>query len=42
MNRLISNYDEDENKLIKDMSTDIILIIYNNRDKPISNVITKS
>jgi uncharacterized protein YoxC len=41
INRLISNYDEDENKLIKDISTDIVLEIYNNRDKPMSNIITK-
>jgi DNA-directed RNA polymerase subunit RPC12/RpoP len=41
-NRLINDYDEDENKIIKDLSKDIILFMYNNRDKPIGNLITKT
>jgi hypothetical protein len=41
-NRLINDYDEDENKIIKELSKDIILFIYNNRDKPISNLISKT
>jgi DNA-directed RNA polymerase subunit RPC12/RpoP len=40
--RLINDYDEDENKIIKDLSKDIILFIYNNRDKPIGNLISKT
>jgi hypothetical protein len=38
--RLINNYDEDENKIIKELSKDIVLIIYNNRDISTNKLIT--
>jgi uncharacterized C2H2 Zn-finger protein len=41
LNRLISEYDDDENKIVKDLSKDIVLIIYNNREKPIGKLIAK-
>jgi hypothetical protein len=41
VSRLVNDYDEDENKIIKDLSKDIVLEIYNNRDKPIGKSITK-
>jgi hypothetical protein len=42
INRLITEYDEDECKLVKDLSKDIVLIIYNNKDIPINNIVTKT
>jgi uncharacterized C2H2 Zn-finger protein/cell division protein FtsB len=41
VNRLVNDYDEDENKVVKELSKDIVLEIYNNRDKPISNSVAK-
>jgi hypothetical protein len=41
VNRLIKDYNEDDTKIIKKLSKEVVLEIYNNRDKPISNSILK-